>query len=799
MIEDIYVNELKKVCEALTLDDFPQVQARDLLYKTITLNDVYFPIRLRSYSLTDRIRRDFRSIQTVLPIATSILTTPLEENTLSAPHLFLSGAPGGGKTTFCKRLALAYLNKEIDFFEEQEALTGISFVRECLPVMLTFRNADSIKTMLSKHCDFSELLYQSTCNYIGPNLKSLISKQDFIHMIDSKQKENRLCFIVDGWDGLLDIELQKQLDSILTGYVNQNPHASVIFTLGIGAKLPLLLSILFHEWNAQSLFYIDPFSNDDITQFCKKWYEIIYKHDEAKQMQHKTVANHIISALSKDIDIAFMARKPLALSQLLTLSRYSGRLPENASDLYENLLDLYVSRITNIKDSCITSNSMRILLAYIATYLTKNDKSQCTLKELETVVKQCYIDLSGSFSETITDDDIPTIITLLEHSVLFGKHGKDSYGFELYRAFQEYLTAYAIITQTADSEYNDRMPIEIFQDKYTSPSWLKVIHYAVLMKDNRLNRQIVKDLMDNLPHSTESCDYANLLFQFIIEGVAINSDCKFRIYDYLFEDSLNAQHIEYIYELLLQKNKTSEEFSEYISNKFAESVSGRTLSYGNAHAASSAALSIIQGNSPLADAEEYLFSEDTYTILTGLLILSLLGWYKYIPIASCSPAFLPFLRAYHTSEKSIHRLLELWNTFDKAVVTESIKNCILADFFTFEEFINQQQYDKLLCELDSENEYCEAILSLAPLTGSALSCKHSFSESIKSKYRKRLEAEIENNDYESVIFTFSLCVIINVWDESEKEQQWNRIKEFYEKNFSNPIAKRRYNQVKEYW
>ena len=52
-IENKYLAMLKEGCEKVTVDFFPQVEASELLYKVITLEDIYLPLRLEKTGSDD--------------------------------------------------------------------------------------------------------------------------------------------------------------------------------------------------------------------------------------------------------------------------------------------------------------------------------------------------------------------------------------------------------------------------------------------------------------------------------------------------------------------------------------------------------------------------------------------------------------------------------------------------------------------------------------------------------------------------------------------------------------------------
>ena len=127
--KETYIAKLKEACNEMRLDYFPQVEASELLYRVITLEDIYQPLKLEKTAYAEPKKRDGVDMDELVRIIDekiSALDTdgqpaPLDEEDCQPPfktgqRLLINADPGSGKTTFCKRLVLALLNGENAFF-----------------------------------------------------------------------------------------------------------------------------------------------------------------------------------------------------------------------------------------------------------------------------------------------------------------------------------------------------------------------------------------------------------------------------------------------------------------------------------------------------------------------------------------------------------------------------------------------------------------------------------------------------------------------------------------------------------
>lgn len=821
-----YIKYIIAACNEMRLDYFPQVEASELLYRVITLEDIYLPLTLGTSSYdVPSLGSDFSNVdidELIRRIDEKIAALEAEEarenannhddnmsekNSISeiqsrdfekpintGLRLLLEANPGGGKTTFCKRLVLAMLNNEEPFLNKYAEENDLFFKSGSLPVLISCKNIADLSAGELVSLNFTHLMYKLCVQSFGQHF-SEISEDEFIELVDSYES-NKLCIILDGWDEILDAEKERAFCENLNNFLEQNPSADTIITIRVSYVAPEL----FQPYSAKMI--IRPLSDNDIREFCKKWYEIILSPNQQRAKNYSLISEQILS--SKDQQVRAMMKNPLDLSLLLTVSKNDGRLPENKAELFKELVDLYIFWSINKSTGSLSAKSIRVFLAYIASIFTKNKKLYCAEDELLHMIKQAITDLEWTFSEDITHFNQHNIAKELSRTgILTRTYDGKRFSFSessrgTHRQMQEYLTAYAIVAQYSDEEYNNMQPIEIFEDKYGIRQWREIILFVALMNNGRLRQVLIRRLISKAEENPDdNYVYTNLLFYLIVNGADIRLADKHRIYDIIFSKHITDQQIANIIALVTNNNRISADFITYIHEMFAESVKNGDSEYGYAQATIEATVALQKGETPFAHAEALMRTDIDVNIVAGSQILLILSWCKYANIVNT-------FSSYYAQYKMPSEWIELYKSYIKAQrltthLLKSIREAVLADFVSFNDFFNLSDViDSCLCINALENtENCEIILSIAPVFDPPFLQSIEVDSEIRRKYLKKLKDEIEQKDYDEIIFSFSVCAFLGCFTSGEIERRWDEIDDIY-KNLKDDgyMGKARYMQLK---
>lgn len=829
-VESNYKKILKEVCCKLKLDYFPQVEASDLLYKVITLEDIYLPLTLsltasefgmlhHDLNIDEIIRRvneklsaleensenieELEKKRTItkgtqddldllkLTLHNQFLSEPLLLEKKTDLRLLIEANPGGGKTTFCKRLILAMINHDISFFVKYSKENDLYFNLKALPILICCKNIANLTIEDISCLNFKQLMYK-LCEKSYGALFSEITEAEFFELIDSNEPNN-LCFIFDGWDEILDTEKEIAFCNCLNNYLIQQPHVDTIITIRSSYAPPEL----FKPYTAH--FNISPLTNKDIREFCKKWSEIILSTNQQQASGQAQISRQILN--SNNEQIKAMMRNPLDLSLLLTISKNDGHLPDNKAELFKRIVDLYIFWSINKGSTSLSAKSIRVFLAYIASYFTKNNRLYCWETELLQVIRQGIADLEWAFSEDIATFDPTSIAKDLSHTnILTSTYDGRLFSFSeggkaTHRQMQEYLTAYAIVAQYSDEEYNNMSPIDIFEDKYERQSWREVIIFIALMNNGRLRHEIIKRLiLKSEEDPRKNHIYHDLLFDFIVNGAEIAN--KHEIYHLLFANQITSSQISKIYLFVTSQSKCSNDFITYIDSMFTKSVESGNSEYGLAQAIVLSSLALQKGVSPFKTAESLMLSKAAVDVIAGSQILLIMAWSKY---AALNNEFTPYLSHYKMTPECVGILKQLIENqrFSKDCL-KSIQESVLAGFATFNDFFNTEKVVEICSNINntSKAKDCEMILSIAPVFDSSYQHLATVDNQVKEKYLNKLNSEIDKRDFESIIFSFSICSMLGCFTAAQQNEKWDEINTIY-RNIEDDdnIGKVRYKQL----
>ena len=819
-----YSKLLRDACNEMRLDYFPQVEASELLYRVITLEDIYLPLYLDYYldPLTwinvseedeEELFHIFEDKMDAWDSEESKINsicakdyieqkkTPLEEfmyrksGTSKVGHrVLIEAMPGGGKTTFCKRLVLALLNNDADFFRNSSEEKSFYLDQGTLPVYISCKNIIDLSDNDLSTLDFQQLLYRLCLHNYGERFFE-ISEAEFFELVDS-DGVNKVCLIFDGWDEILDSKKEKAFSFKFDNYLKQNPHYDAIITIRPSYSAPKL------SQPYSATYTIRPLSDNDIREFCKKWCEVILNPNQQIAKNYSLIAEQILS--SKNQQIRAMMRNPLDLSLLLTVSKNDGRLPENKAELFRQLVDLYIFWNTKKSAESLSAKTIRVFLAYIASVFTKNGIFYCDENEVLRLVDQAKKDLDWCFSEDISRFDHYDITKELTHTGILtrafdGKRFTFSESRTLmHRQMQEYLTAFAILAQYSDDEYNNMPPIEILEDKYDISEWREVILFISLMDNGRLRHEIINRLLfKSKEKSDNKYIYTQLLFDFVVNGADIRSDDKNSIFDAIFSEQITDQLIEDIVQLITTNSRNAAYFISYIDSRFKDSVYEGNSEYGYAKAVIESCYAIQDGESPFSHAEVLMRSNNKADVIAGSQILTILAWCKYANIYN---SFSSYYEHYTMPATWISLYKELLKEQDsKSILLKSIRDAILADFASFNSFFDDDEIITACSDISDPEKtaYCEIVLSIAPIMDPSFPQLPEIDNTIKARYLSKLDNEKKNNEYDVIAFTFSICVSLDCYTLIEQENEWEKIDEIYRYLYDDGyIGKARYLQLK---
>ncbi len=667
--------------------------------------------------------------------------------------------PGCGKTTLINRIALAYAKNDTAF-KKQYGISGDLF-----PVLIYCRSQDDdefelFDNFISVIISFTKKeFYHFT--YDEELFKALIIK----HAINGT-----LILLIDGIDEMLQKKQGERFVSLMCSFLDEYTKVHLILTSRIATfcgsdhtekKIISMINNIKHiKKNCIALL-----NREEINSYIKRWYEVYYPYGSEKNK----LANQLIKQLNSSVYnyLDSMICVPLHLSNILLITRDRDGLPHNKSDLWYEYVDLSLNWHAT---GNIDEEDVRNQLGYVAYSMKKKGNQRITIDNLKNKILECYNSFDGEFTNQINDSNVIQLIKEIEERTCLIKRCASVEGVEIYEFahlnLQEYFVAYAIVKGCFE-DFDEYSPLQIIKDNYTKSAWKEVVVLMLLQLNIPLRRNERYSIIDFLVSELDSPNNnqaANLLFELIANGVKINPDRRYLIYDHLFKDKIDDFQIRRICDFL--KVDRLDEFKKYVYDRFHESLESGDCYYALAFATVRAYEILGENKNPLEEAEQLVLQNEDARFVEGVMLFIMLAWCKYSNVKSDFGCYDISLKN-DFSEKIIHQLM--CNTRYRFYISTAIKEIILAQYIEDLSFFNLDLFLKMIDFLNSEDKQDkdagERILSVYPITMETLSFQHYKDIHLlrENYYKKYINNDTEMDD---LAFVFNICSMLGCWSVS---------------------------------
>lgn len=440
-------------------------------------------------------------------VSTSMVNTELDQRIDIGTWLLrenknvILGGPGSGKSTFLRYLA-------IDILSESPTLTNV--VQKWgshIPIWIPF--ALWTKHLSTNHeCSLTELLKLWFSSWNEDQLWPLI---------ENALVEERLLLLVDGLDESANITSSQVAMDRLNVFIEQRKLPVVI------TSRPHGFSKLIINPKGLQIGDLSPLSSTQQKEISCIWFSLWTKQVHNSPLTENDLSKNVtynmglfLNELDRSQDLKELVKIPLLLTLLISLWLYEKRLPQNRFKAYDKLVDHLISIHPQRRKTAagltafeydISDEDIKNIFSYLAYNLHDNylegviEKSQAL-----SIIEAKLINLDHGLGLPIREAKklSRSLIEIGENTTgLLVKRSQNELGF-FHRAFQEYLTAYYIMSLPFETQ------LQIIVPKTSDPQWHEII--LALMQINPRSdevRQLVRQMKDI--HSVHDKDYIDLL------------------------------------------------------------------------------------------------------------------------------------------------------------------------------------------------------------------------------------------------------------------------------------------------
>jgi hypothetical protein len=431
-------------------------------------------------------------------------------------RLAILAAPGGGKTTLLKRLAIAYA-----FPDRRRLIDDHLPDRPWLPLFIRCRQlGDLVKSPIS-----------GILHAIPQRAEMSDLAEAFALSVNGALRSGQALLLIDGLDEIADEGARVSFVSQLRTFLATYPTVNVIVTSREAG-----FRIIGGALSAHCKHYkIADFDDDDITRLTLAWHKEVVGDRQEVRLE----AEKLAKTICESDRVRQLATNPLLLTTLLLVKRWVGQLPTRRSVLYGKAIEVLLMTWNVEGYEPIDQDEAIPQLAFVAFTMMKDGVQRISsrrLKEILALARKQMPEVLGyariSVSEFIQRVELRSSLLILS-----GHEIEEGTLYPIYEfrhlTFQEYLTARAI----ADGYYPDRNDddtlLAILEPHLADEHWKEVVPLAAVLAGRKVQPLIryLTDLCKESPRpsSLAPSDYPKffpvvLLGQCILDEIQVAPD-----------------------------------------------------------------------------------------------------------------------------------------------------------------------------------------------------------------------------------------------------------------------------------
>ncbi|MBF0274238.1 MAG: NACHT domain-containing protein [Nitrospinae bacterium] len=475
-------------------------------------------------------------------------------------YLSILSIPGGGKTTFLKRLAVAYAIPE-----RKKRVKDDLPDAKWLPLFIRCRKLgglaeESISQIISEIPLWAEM-------------KGL--EDSFSELVSSSLQSKQVLLLIDGLDEISEERKRVSFVNSLRTFLAIYPTVTAVITsreAGFRIVAGSLSSLCAN-------YRIDDFNNEDIETLTVAWHKVV--------VGDRTQVVKDAQALSKSIcdtdRVKRLASNPLLLTTLLLVKRWVGELPRRRSVLYGKAIEVLLMTWNVEGHEPLEQDEAIPQLAFVAYTMMKEGSQRITVKRLKKILEQSRKEMPETlgYAKLSVNDFIERIEQRSSLLILSGHEIEDGNLYSTYEfrhlTFQEYLTAIAIV----EGHYPDRQEkdtlLSLLEPYLEDERWKEVIPLAAVLAGRDVQPLLKKliELAKELPFKDkyipdcERWNHVKLMAQLFIDEVQASPE--------LLEEGLEfigrkrcwiVKGVNYFYIMELCKSKYGNTFQQVLENSY---------------------------------------------------------------------------------------------------------------------------------------------------------------------------------------------------------------------------------------
>lgn len=397
--------------------------------------------------------------------------------------LAVLAAPGGGKSTLIKRIAVAYANPERRALIHDELPE-----RNWLPLFFRCRELRGLA-----RASFSELL--DALAQREPVRQHALA---FRAHVDRALADGRVLLLVDGLDEISDPGDRAAFVCTMRTALQAYPSTAIIVT----SREAGFRHVAAHLAPVCTPATLSPFDADDIRRLSVGWHKEVVSDSE----KVRTDAEQLARTISGNDRIQRLAVNPLLLTTLLLVKRWVGSLPTRRAVLYGKAVEVLLITWNTEGHEPIPEEEALPQLCYVASAMMIANVERISRPSLAKLIQEARHALPtelGYVKGTVEDfihrvEDRSSLLMMTGHDI------EDARIVEFFEfrhlTFQEFLTAKAMVSGWHPGRGDTDTLVSVLEQHFDDEKWREVIPLAASLGGkstekliNHLTEMVVTD------------------------------------------------------------------------------------------------------------------------------------------------------------------------------------------------------------------------------------------------------------------------------------------------------------------
>ena len=396
------------------------------------------------------------------------------------PRLALLAAPGGGKSTLVKRLAVAYADSA-----RREQIDDNLPSRDWFPLFFRCRELRSLA-----RGSFAELLES-----LSQREPVRQHAEFFRAYVDRALLAGRVLLLVDGLDEISDPGDRAAFVCTVRTALQAYPGIAIVVT----SREAGFRHVAAHLAPVCTQVVVSSFNPEDISRLSVAWHCEVVGDTEKVRADAKQLADTII----RNDRIKRLAINPLLLTTLLLVKRWVGSLPTRRAVLYGKAVEVLLMTWNTEGHEPIPEEEALPQLCYVASAMMLAKVERISRPRLNVLLREARAALpselgyvKGTVEEFINRvEDRSSLLMMTGNDV---EDGRLVEFFEFrHLTFQEFLTARALVEGWHPGRKDEDTLVSVLRPHFGDEKWREVIPLAALL-GGKETEALIKELAEQV-------------------------------------------------------------------------------------------------------------------------------------------------------------------------------------------------------------------------------------------------------------------------------------------------------------